>query len=379
MKITKLNNTNLKELYNQIGSTKAGTNILLSKSYLHFFHIQNLRTPAANILKQDALSIGADLVVPKSTICCETEFVDAILIASTKQMKELSKKEKAQPFGLKNLALRLEEFLNPKEFKTKIMGVLNINEDSFFDSSRTNNNQAILKIKEMIEDGANIIDIGAISSKPGSVTISEEEELNRLRFILDEIKRVKLYEKVDFSLDTYSPLCAKYALLSGFKIINDITGLANDELAKVISKFDATLILMHMQNNPTNMQNNPTYSNIILEVEDFFKERIAKAKKFGIKNIILDVGIGFGKTLEHNLTLIKQLKHFKLFGCELLIGASRKSMIDMISPTPIKQRLPATLAIHIEALKNGTNILRVHDVKEHKQVLEVLEAFKYII
>ena len=378
MKIIKLNQNNLEKLFNKIGSTQVGTKILLAKSKLHFFHIHQLKTPAANILKQDALSIGADLVVPKSTICCDTEFVDAILIASTKQLKELSKKEKAQPFGLKTLALKLEQFLNPKTFKTRIMGVINLNEDSFFDASRTNNEKAIVKIQEMIQNGANIIDIGAVSSKPGSKAVNETEEMSRLKPILDSIKKLKLYEKVDFSLDTYSPICASYALECGFKIINDITGLQNDKLASLIAQFDATLVLMHMQNNPTNMQENPTYENIILEIEEFFKERIAKAKEFGIKNIVLDVGIGFGKTLEHNLLLIKHLEHFKLFGYELLIGASRKSMIDMISPTPTSQRLPATLAIHIEAVKNGASILRVHDVKEHKQAIEVLEAFKKV-
>ncbi len=258
--------------------------------------------------------------------------------------------------------------------KTKIMGVVNANEDSFFQNSRFEGKNALIKIEQMIEDKASIIDLGGVSSRPGSIPVSVEEELFRVKPIIDLIYEEKLYEKTLFSLDSYEPKVLEYALDRGFKIVNDITGLQNDEVCRITSKYCATAVIMHMQNDPLNMQKNPEYENVILDVDAFFKQRIEKAKQFGIKDIVLDVGIGFGKTLDHNLQLIKNLKHFKHFGYELLVGASRKSMIDAICPTSIEERLPGTLAIHLESIKNEASIIRCHDVKEHYQAIKVFEA-----
>jgi len=169
-------------------------------------------------------------------------------------------------------------------------------------------------------------------------------------------------------------LCLEYALQRGFSIVNDITALANDDVARVAAKYDATVVLMHMQGEPSSMQHEPQYDNVVLEVDDFFKERIEKAKSFGITKIVLDVGIGFGKNLEHNLSLLKHHAHFLHFGYPLLFGASRKSMIDKIISTPIEERLAGTLTLHLKAYEHGATILRVHDVKEHRQALSVLQA-----
>ncbi len=263
---------------------------------------------------------------------------------------------------------------NEKKCPTKIMGVINANEDSFFKNSRFEGINAISKIEQMIEDGADIIDIGGVSSRPGSVVVSSKEELNRVSPIIDLIKEQKLYEKVKFSLDSYEPDVLKYALDRGFKIVNDITGLENDEVCKIAAEYSASVVIMHMQNNPENMQENPEYNDVIREINKFFQERIDKAKSFGIKDIILDVGIGFGKTLDHNLALIKNLGYFKHFEYEILMAASRKSMIDMITPTKTEDRLPGTLAIHLESIRNGASIVRCHDVKEHFQAIKVQEA-----
>ena len=267
---------------------------------------------------------------------------------------------------------------NITTYKTKIMGVLNANEDSFFQNSRFDSSQASQKIETMIEDGANIIDIGAVSSRPGSTPVSEDIELERTKDIVENIYQNKYYEKVDFSIDSYSPKVIEYVLNKGFKIVNDITGLKNDEVCKISAKYNAQVVIMHMQKDPTIMQENPYYENVILDIDQYFKNQIEKANSFGISNIILDVGIGFGKSLEHNLTLLKNLKDFKHFGCELLIGASRKSMINLITPTKIEDRLPGTLAIHLESIKNGASIIRCHDVKEHYQAIKVFEAINQI-
>ncbi len=265
-----------------------------------------------------------------------------------------------------------------QNYKTKIMGVLNANEDSFFKNSRFDNSQASFLIEKMIEDGANIIDIGAVSSKPGSIAVDENIELSRIKDIVDTIYQNKYYEKVDFSIDSYTPKVLDYVLNKGFKIVNDITGLQNDEVCKIAASYDAKVVIMHMQNNPNNMQENPSYKNIIFEINEYFSTQIEKAKSFGINDIVLDVGIGFGKNLEHNLTLIKKLKYFSHFGYELLIGASRKSMINMIVPSVVEDRLPGTLAIHLESIRNGASIIRCHDVKEHYQAIKVFEAINDI-
>lgn len=261
---------------------------------------------------------------------------------------------------------------------TQIMGIINANDDSFFQNSRFKGADAIEKINSMIDDGAHIIDIGGLSTKPGSVAISQEEELERVKPICDVIKEQKLYEKVDFSIDSYTPCVIEYALHSGFTIVNDITGLANDEVAKITAKYDATIIIMHMQGTPLNMQQNPIYKDVVQEVKEFFETRILKAKKFGINNIILDVGIGFGKTLEHNLLLLKNMDKFLEFNYEILIAASRKSMIDKITPCEVKDRLSGTLAIHLDSVRRGATMVRCHDVKEHHQALIVQEAINNI-
>jgi len=341
------------------------------------FLIKNLKTPAANILKQDALSIGAEVAVPWYVAGCKKEFCDALLMGSQKQLEELAKKEAIQPYGLRELSVLLKthlkgELSNPVE----IMGVLNTNLDSFYEKSRKNGKEAIEKIVSMIDDGATIIDVGAVSSRPGSEWVATDEELSRLGFIVEEIYKNRLYENARFSIDTINPTVAEFCLDRGFCILNDIDGLANPKNAETAARYSASVVIMHKKGEPKNMQQEPTYEDVILEVDDFFRERIEVAKSFGVKDIILDVGIGFGKSLEHNLLLIKHLIHFKHFGFPLLLGASRKSMIDKISPSSVEERLGGTLALHLEGIKNGASIIRAHDVYEHKQALTVMDALK---
>lgn len=364
---------NSKEFLKKLGVQGGGVSIMSKKMELLYFQIKEMRTPAINILKQDALSIGAELAVPSGVITCEKEFYDCLLIGTRKQIEILSKKELAQPFGLKNLAKELQTFLKTKEYPVEVMGVINANDDSFFSGSRFQSHDAIEKIEQMIVDGATIIDIGAVSSRPNADIVSIDEELNRIRAICDAIRVNRLYSKVSFSIDSYTPTVIEYALQSGFSIVNDITGASDSEVVRLAIKYGAELCIMHMQGTPQTMQNNPHYSDVMVEVSEFFQERIERCEALGLssENIILDVGIGFGKSLEHNLTLIKNMHHFKKFGCQILIGASRKSMIDKITPTPTEERLAGTLAIHLKAVECGASIVRCHDVKEHIQALKV--------
>lgn len=359
-----------------MGVTKTGISILKKKGHIEYIYIQNLRTPGANILKQDALSVGADVAVPKGTICCETHYVDALIMGTPAQLKDISKKASRQDFGLKEVAKFLNKLVYPKNERPKIMGIINANEDSFYKKGRFNGNAAIAKIEQMLDQGASMIDLGGVSSRPGSFYAGEDEELKRVAPIIDEIYAQKLYEKAIFSLDSYSILSLKYALERGFSFINDITGLANEGVAKLAADYNASVCIMHMQGAPNSMQEKPHYEDVISEVDEFFSKQIFKAKSYGVKEIVLDVGIGFGKTLEHNLLLLKHHKHFTHHGFPLLVGASRKSLINNIIKTPIDERLPGTLVLHLEAVKNGANIIRCHDVAEHVQALEVAWALK---
>ncbi|UCM99785.1 dihydropteroate synthase [Sulfurimonas sp. SWIR-19] len=376
MRVEKLSNEiNIKEALQKLGVDAGGITILASKATMHILHIYDLHVGAANILKQDALSIGADLAVPRGTVVAARPKVDCILIANTKQLKTLAKKELAQPFGLKELAKKLKESAQVhKPDAVEIMGIINANDDSFYAQSRLKEKEAIQTIETMIEEGADIIDIGAVSSRPNAPFVSVEEELARIEPLLRLIKEEKLYEKVKFSCDSYEPKVLQKALESGFSIVNDITGLQNDEVCKLCAAYNATAVIMHMRGTPQTMQKNPHYENVIEDVYDFFTKRVEKAESFGVKKIVLDVGIGFGKRVEDNIKLLSSLEHFLTLGKPLLVGASRKSMIDKISPSSVEERLPGTLVLHLEAVKNGASILRVHDVAQHLQALKVLQA-----
>ncbi|MBN2767661.1 MAG: dihydropteroate synthase [Campylobacterales bacterium] len=378
MKIYRVDISDKKEFLKKLNVDSGGISIIADKMELYHIYIKDIKTPAVNILKQDALSVGAEVAAPKSVITCENEYSECLLIGTKKHLKRLSRKCATQPFGLKEVAKSLETYIQEKHFNTKIMGVLNINEDSFYSGSRVGSEEAIEVIKHLIDEGAAIVDIGAVSSRPNATKVSDKEEFERVVELLDEIDDKRLYERAVFSIDSYTPSVVEHALKSGFGIINDITGASDDALIELAIKYKAKLCIMHMQGTPQDMQKNPHYDDVMSEVSDFFEARIAKCEALGLsrEDIILDVGIGFGKSLEHNLTLLVNLSHFKKFGCQLLIGASRKSIIDAIYPSSVEQRLPGTLAIHLKALQNGANIIRCHDVAEHRQALDVWELIK---
>jgi len=378
MNVTKVSNSiDTKAVLKKLGVDGGGIAILASKMQHHILFIKDLHVGAANILKQDALSIGADLAVPRGTVIAKTSHVDCILIATQKQLKELSKKELAQPFGLKELANELAKIVKiQKPLHVDIMGIINANDDSFFSGSRFMGTSAIETIEKMIEDGATIIDIGGVSSRPNAPIVRADEELQRVKPIINAIQKNKLYEKVRFSLDSYEPHVISYALERGFSIVNDITGLRDDRVSKLCAQYNATAVIMHMQGTPQTMQENPYYDNVIIDVYDFLEKQMQKAQSFGVEKIVLDVGIGFGKSLDDNVTLLHNLEHFLTLDKPLLIGASRKSMINSISSSAIENRIAGTLALHLEALKNGASILRVHDVFEHKQAIDVFGYMK---
>ncbi|WP_456392481.1 dihydropteroate synthase [Nitratifractor sp.] len=379
MRIYRIGETREREaLLRRLEVREEGVRIMARKMRTLWILIRDLRTPAANILKQDALSIGADLAVPGGVITCEKERVDALLIATEAQLRTLARKERAQPFGLKALARELEAFLLEAKAPLRIMGVLNANEDSFYAGSRFIGAAALERIEAMIQEGAAIIDIGGVSSRPGAEPVRAEEELARVRPLCDAVRESRLHERALFSIDSYTPEVIRYALESGFGLVNDITGASDERVVKLAVEYGAELCIMHMQGRPQTMQERPHYEDVTAEVDAFFSQRIERCETLGLprERIILDVGIGFGKSLEHNLTLLRNHATFLRHGCELLIGASRKSMIDRIIPTPTERRLPGTLAIHLKAVEHGATIVRCHDVAEHRQALAVWEAMQ---
>lgn len=360
----------------ELGCDEAGFGILKNKMQTHCFYIYGLKTPAAQILKQEALACGGDFALPKEAILYTKESYNGILMLTKAQGKALLRKLKIQPFGLKKLAESLEAHWQRQAFKPRIMGIINATPDSFYQDSRKSVQEAQKRIFEMLEEGVDIIDIGGASTRPGSEWVSVDEEMARLRPIIDFIAQERIYERVSFSIDSYTPEVVRYCLEKGFSIVNDITGFQNPKMLEAVEGYDCECVVMHMQGNPKEMQQNPHYENLFWELEQFFAGQIEALLKHNIKKIILDVGIGFGKSLEHNCELIRNLKHFAHFGYPLLVGASRKSMIDKITPCEVSERLAGSLAIHLESLKNGASIIRCHDTKEHLQALRVWEALQ---
>ena len=257
--------------------------------------------------------------------------------------------------------------------KPLIMGVLNVTPDSFSDGGKfLDADKAVAHAKQMIKDGADIIDIGGESSRPGSDPVSEEEELKRVKPIIERL--VKEIE-VPISIDTCKPRVAEECIKLGAKIINDISGL-NKEMRNVAAKYKVPVIIMHMLGSPKTMQENIQYDDIINDIKSFLKDRIDKAKAAGITEIIIDPGIGFGKTTENNLQILKRLDEFKSLGCPVLVGPSRKSFIGNITGLPVTERLEGTLAAISIAVFNGADIIRVHDVKECKRAVQIADAIR---
>lgn len=255
----------------------------------------------------------------------------------------------------------------------KIMGILNVTPDSFFDGGRYNVlDNALFQTEKMLKDGADIIDIGGMSSRPGAEIISTEEELKRVVPVVQTI--CQHFPKAILSIDTVKSKVAKEAIEAGGHIVNDISaGQFDEKLYQTVADLNVPYILMHMNGTPKTMQNNPTYEDVVTHVTDFFIQEVGILRGLGVKDIILDVGFGFGKSIEHNYQLLKQLLDFKIFDLPLLVGVSRKSMIYKLLNINPEAALNATSALHMIALQNGGNLLRVHDVKEAKEVIKLWE------
>lgn len=251
------------------------------------------------------------------------------------------------------------------------MGILNATEDSFYDGGKYANKQAIIsRCKTMLEEGASIIDIGAQSSRPGATLIQAEQELEKLLPIIKLLKTE--IPEIIISIDTFWAKTAKECIEAGAHIINDISaGEMDNNMFDAIAELQVPYIIMHMQGTPQNMQKNPTYKNIIQEITSYFEERIKQLKSKGIKQIIIDPGFGFGKTLAHNYQILNALEQFNQFEIPVLVGTSRKSMIYNLLDTKPNNSLNGTSITNTIALQKGASILRVHDVKEAMECIKI--------
>ncbi|MFA5287315.1 MAG: dihydropteroate synthase [Candidatus Omnitrophota bacterium] len=383
----------LKNLMQDINVDPYGIRIMLPKAQARLVEINSLSSISANILKQEMLSLGGDVALARDILTGKVKKTDCLIMGNLSQLLRLSDKLNMQPFGLAKVAddLRLtlknyqrENFqLKAGKYKlnlgkrTLIMGIVNITPDSFSGDgiSHLNLSKMVEYAMGLIKDGADIIDIGGESSRPGAKKVSLKEEVSR---VIPAIKALAHKINVPISIDTYKPEVARIALDNGANIVNDITGLRGAKMAKTVSHYKAAVVIMHMLGNPRSMQNNPKYNSIIYDISTYLKLAIEKAQGSGVNkdSIIIDPGIGFGKTLGHNLEILRRLKEFKSFGMPILVGVSRKSFIGEILNAKSKDRLSGTIASCVSACANGANIVRVHDVKAVKKALKVADRIK---
>ncbi|MBU1726348.1 MAG: dihydropteroate synthase [Candidatus Omnitrophica bacterium] len=386
----------LKLLMQQVGVNTYGIRIMAPKAQGFLIKLDSLSNISANILKQEMLSLGADAAVARGSLTGKVKKTDCLLMGSLAQLSRLSQKLKRQPFGLDLLGDDLSQAIKnyqKNDFvlevggakiylgkRIHIMGILNLTPDSFSGDGvyrtlrcRQVTSEIVDFAQQLVRDGADIIDVGGQSSRPGARPVPLKEELART---IPVIKLLVKKIKVPISIDTSKPEVAKAALDNGAMIVNDITGLRNPLMAKAAARFNAAVVIMHMQGTPRTMQNNPRYDCVVDDIIDYLSLAIKRAIDAGVdgNKIIIDPGVGFGKTLGHNLNILKNLEQLKILGKPILAGVSRKSFIGKILNVSPDQRVFGTVASCILAVKNGAKILRVHDVKAVKQAVKIFDA-----
>ncbi len=379
MKVKKKSIQNLTEALaavETVGVDNDVKEIMSEKALFRVLEIEEISSPAANILKQVAISRGSDAVVHRDVVTGNVEKSKVLLPGTIRELKLISEELKKQPFGLPEVGNRILQILkNEKSVPGfSIMGVLNVTPDSFSDGGDYfNEEDARKRFSEIEKEGADIIDVGAESSRPGSKRLEVHEELSRLKEVFPLFEN----SSIPVSIDTYKSEVAEAALSKGAKIVNDISALRMDKkMAKVICDYNARVVLMHMQGTPETMQDQPHYGDVMKEIGEFFEERVDFCLSNGIREdkIILDPGIGFGKRQEDNLTILSRVEEFTSYGFPILIGASRKSFIGRITGSDVKNRVDASIATAVYSYLKGVSIFRVHDVRQTKNALSVISA-----
>jgi len=379
----------------QIGTDLHGVTLMKNKMVHYILKVGPLPARAANIIKQEMLSVGGDAAVARGVIDCSAPDGAVLLSATRKQFRRFMQKMRAQPFSLPRLADQIQQVISHYETsfplifncrgievdlrrQTLIMGILNVTPDSFSDGSRFQNKEAALnQARKMIAEGAHIIDIGGESTRPGAAKVTLEQELERVIPIIEALRAER--DDIPISIDTYKSQVAGEALKAGADMVNDISGCHFDaEMAATAARAEAFLCLMHIKGTPDNMQVNPEYDDVIAEIMGYLEEGIDAALEKGVarENIFIDPGIGFGKNSDHNLTILKYLREFQTLGLPVLIGTSRKSFLGRLTGKEVDNRLWGTIASVASAIMNGANIVRVHDIEAIKDAVSVLDAIR---
>ena len=357
-------------------------NIGFDKSYVHRacnkfcyqnIKIYNLSVAQANILKQTALTVGADCATHRETITGRVEKSDCILGGSISQLFKIAEKLQCQPFGLKNLSEQIKTFITgQRSSRTKIVGILNITENSFSDGGMYFDiDKACEHLSEMVNDGADIIDIGAESTKPFSNPVSAENQLEKLLPVLEFIQEQNI--EIPISIDTRSAKVAQECINAGAQIINDVSGLEYDEkMAEVIAQSGVKVIIQHTKGTPENMQIAPHYDCLMDEIYLDLRKRIEYAVAAGVNagNIIVDPGIGFGKTREDNFEIIRRVEELYGLDCPVMLGVSRKSLLNMPDEDNLTKDI-FTVALNTLAVERKVDYIRVHNVKLHRELLNL--------
>lgn len=389
--LIRLNEEMLEGTIKRMGAHPASVPIFMNKSRIIPFKALGVRTPAANIIKQEMLAAGGDCVTPLSCITCSEKYADILLLGTCKHYNILLKKMEQMPyFGIPKLAEELREALEQAAVKTTladgrvlsyeqlcVMGILNITPDSFYAGSRVPVVADVVeRAGKMLAQGAGILDIGGESTRPGSDSVDGEQELERVIPVIKALHEA--YPEAVLSIDTYRASTAKAALEAGAHIINDVTAMEGDPaMADLVVESGAPIILMHMRGTPKNMQQNCEYKDVVEEVACYLQERaqLLRDRGVGADKIILDPGIGFAKTVEQNLLLMRDLHTLTSFGYPVLLAASRKSTVGtVLGGVPAEERLEGTIATSLQAVYAGAQMIRVHDVQENLRAVRMLEA-----
>ncbi len=369
-KVMNLSERDIETELEKIGFDSSYKKVASDKFRYKNIKIFDLTSAQVNILKQTALSVGADCASHRDVITGSVEKSDAILGGSYSQIKKIAEKLQSQPFSLSCLAEVILKELEATKTKTKLVGILNVTPDSFSDGGKYYEPKlAIEHAYKIAEDGADIIDIGAETTKPFSTEVSAEEQIRRLKPVLNGLTDIN----IPISIDTRSSEVADFALNNGAKIINDVSGMDYDShMVDIVAKYNATVIIQHSKGTPETMQINPTYKDVVEEVYLNLLNKInyAKSKGVGVNNIIADVGIGFGKTREDNYKLLERIEDFKSLQVPLMVGLSRKSLLGVKeSDNELKDAL--TIAVSYPLIQKGVEYLRVHNVMLHKRLLDL--------
>lgn len=378
--LREIKKTNIENELKKIGFDKSYTHKAKEKFEYKNIKIYSLKPAMANIIKQTSLSVGCDCATHREVITGKIENSDCILGGSVSQIKKVAEKLKFQPFGLKKLGEELEKLCPPlaggpksviSRRGTQLVGILNLTPNSVSDGGMYNDfERAKEHLLELINDGADIVDIGAESTKPYSKAVPAKEQLEKLIPIIDFAKG-----KIPLSIDTRSSEVAEECLNAGANIINDVSGFDYDEkMADIIAKYNVPVIIQHSKGTPENMQNSPVYADLMEEIFLNLRKKVDFARSKGIENIIIDPGIGFGKSREDNFEIIRRVEEFESLGCPIMLGISRKSLLNMQNADNFDKDIYTT-AINALAIERNVDYIRVHNVKMHKKLIDLMSMF----